>query len=386
MDDDAVQREVGRFDPGLPIEEASTPPSSWYTEPELFALERRALLARSWHAVARADQLERPGDFVTATRAGEPLLVLRDAEGELRGFLNVCRHHAALLMAGEGAVERIVCPYHGWCYGLDGRLERAPGLGGLHDLDRAALDLRPLAVERWGPIVLANADPQAAPLAPALADLTARLDRSGWGELRFAARRRYELACNWKVVVDNYLDGGYHVARLHPGLAGQLDMASYRSEITPAGAIQSVAAGGPGAPGPDFAERIGAEALYAWLWPCFMINRYGPVLDTNAVIPLACDRTAIVYDYWFADPEDRAFVERALRASDAVQREDSWICESVQAGLASSGFDRGRYAPRFEAAAHDFHRRLACALQGTAIRPIRGGSGSAGAGSATLPL
>ena len=368
MDGDEVQRELARFDPGVPLEEASTPPSSWYTEPGFFALERRELLARSWHAVARADQLERPGDFVATMRAGEPMLVLRDGQGELRGFLNVCRHHAARLLEGEGTVPRIVCPYHGWCYGLDGRLERAPGLAALRDLDRASLELRPLAVERWGPVVLANADPQAVPLSATLSHLTVRLDRSGWGELRFAARRRYQLACNWKVVVDNYLDGGYHLARLHPGLARQLDLESYRTEITGAGAIQSVGGSGPGAAGLDFAERIGARALYAWLWPCFMVNRYGPVLDTNVVIPLACDRTAIIYDYWFADPDDRAFVERSLAASDAVQREDSWICESVQAGLACSGFDRGRYAPRLEAAAHDFHCRLARSLAGTACR------------------
>lgn len=350
-----LRRELQRFDPSQPVEAAHTPPASWYTEPAFFELERRTVLRSGWHAVARGDQLEKAGSYATARVAGEPLVVLRDPDQQLRGFYNVCRHHAAELLSDCGETERIVCPYHGWTYGLDGVLTRAPGLGGVASLERESINLHPVSVESLGPLVLASPDSDAPPLAPAIPELLERLAGSEWGELRFVARRRYELRCNWKVLVDNYLDGGYHVARLHPGLADQLDLAGYRTEVFEHSAIQSSV---------GESERVGGDVLYGWLWPATMINRYGPWLDSNAVHPLAADRTAIVYDYWCREDlaGDADFVQQSLQASDAVQREDTRICESVQRGLTSAGFDRGPYAPGFERAAHAFHRTLAAAL------------------------
>jgi len=365
-----LERELARFDPERPLEEAHTPPSSWYTEPELYRLEARAVFASSWHAVARADQLREPGDFVTTSIAGNPVFAVCGVDGEVRAFHNVCRHHAAELLEGEGRESRIVCPYHGWAYGLDGRLERAPGLGGIKNLDRSELDLAPLALERFGPFYFASAgSPES--LAASLAALDARLTELGWSDLEFVGRRRYTIACNWKVIVDNYLDGGYHVARLHPDLAGRLELDSYRTEVFPAYITQTSDAASRGS-GADLAERIGQGALYAWLWPGFMVNRYGPMLDTNCVVPRGVECTELIYDF-FAEPErsrDREFVERCMDASDRVQREDTRICESVQRGLGSPGFDRGRYAARFEAGAHAFHRRLAAELQASAGAPI----------------
>ncbi len=361
MDAEEARRELERFDASLSVEAAHTPPASWYTEPFFYELERRAVLRPGWHAVARTDQLEKPGSYATARVAGEPLLVLRDSGQRLRGFYNVCRHHAAELLPECGETDHIVCPYHGWTYGLDGALTRAPGLGGVATLERQSIDLLAVSAEVLGPLVFASPAADAPALAPAIPELLRRLDASGWQDLRFVARRRYELRCNWKVVVDNYLDGGYHVARLHPELADRLQLASYRTEVLEHCAIQS--SGGDDSERPS---RVGGDVLYGWLWPCTMINRYGPFLDTNAVHPLAHDRTAIVYDYWCREDlaGDGDFVQRSLRASDAVQREDTRICESVQRGLASGGFDRGPYAPAFERAAHHFHCRLAESLAG----------------------
>ena len=352
LDRAALQRELERFDDCGPIEAAMTPPTSWYTAPELFALECDSVLRQGWHFACRAEQVAAPGWFACVSWQREPIVVVRDAGGVLRGFFNVCRHHASELVSGEGTVENLVCPYHGWTYGLDGRLLRAPGLGGIRDFDRAAVNLLAVAVETAGPLVFACADPKPAPLSASLGSLPQQLADTEWAGVRFAERRRYELACNWKVVVDNYLDGGYHVAHLHSDLAGELDLSSYGTEVADGVAVQTVhTASG--------SERLGAGALYAWMYPGFMINRYGPVLDTNAVIALAVDRTAIVYDYYFAADSDPALIESCLAASDAVQREDTAICESVQRGLASRGFERGRYAPAFEVAAHHFHARLA---------------------------
>ncbi|HXI04367.1 MAG TPA: aromatic ring-hydroxylating dioxygenase subunit alpha [Candidatus Saccharimonadales bacterium] len=366
------EEEIARFDPSVPLDEASTPPSAWYTDPGVYALERSRVFGRSWLAAAREDQLRSPGDWVADETAGERYLVSRDATGSLHAFVNVCRHRASAVAQGCGRAERLVCPYHGWTYALDGRLLGAPDLGAVKGFERERSGLLPLSSAAWGPFVFVSRSPRPRPLQEELAPLASRLESSGYASLRFAARRTYELACNWKVFVDNYLDGGYHVPLLHRGLAAQLDLSSYRTEIFERFSIQSSAGSAPDArpaspgAGTDFAERIGGGAIYAWIYPSFMINRYGPMMDTNWVVPLAPDRTRVHMDYYFEETEGeraREFIERSLAASDVVQREDIGICESVQQGLASSSFESGRYSVKRQAGEHHFHRLLAADLR-----------------------
>ena len=344
---------MSSFDAAASIESAATPPSSWYTDEDLFSLERESVFAKTWQPVARVDALRAPGDFLAGHWFGEPIVVVCGRDGIPRAFYNVCRHHGAEILTGAGRVDELRCPYHGWSYDLDGRLRKAPRTAGIRDFDREGMSLRPLQLETWGPFVFVCTDAAAVPLAPRLAPLESRLERSRWRDLRFATRRTYEMACNWKVFVDNYLDGGYHVPSVHPELGSDLDLATYATETFEHFSLQSARA--------RESERLGGEVLYAWLYPGFMLNRYGPVLDTHWVVPLAVDRTRVVFDFYFLEtegPDAERFIERSIRASDAIQREDIAISESVQRGLSSGGYDRGRYAPRVETAMHHFHRRL----------------------------
>jgi choline monooxygenase len=348
-----ARRAIARFDPDLPVERASTPPASWYVDPAFFALEQERVLRRHWLPVGRALQLGGAGAYFTGHWLGEPLVVVRGEDDVVRGFHNVCRHHAAEVARGAGRCAELRCPYHGWCYGLDGALRRAPRIGGIEGLDRDALGLVPVRTEVRGPLVFVCSDPGAPPLAEWLGPLAPRLDAAAGAGLRHVATRRFRLACNWKVFVDNYLDGGYHVAEVHPDLGAGLSLDAYRTEFAGHLAIQTAPAGG--------SERLGDEVVYAWLHPGFMLNRYGPVLDTNRVVPLAVDRTEVVFDFYFEADEGEAakrFIEESIAASERVQREDVAICESVQRGLRSASYERGRYAPRVEAAMHHFHRLL----------------------------
>lgn len=363
-----VRSEVLRFDPAIPIEDAWTPPSSWYTSPELWALEQRAVFGRCWHPVARDVEIAERGAYVSGCIAGEPWVVVNGNDGETRAFANVCRHKGREVVRGSGQADKLVCGYHAWTYDLDGRLRSAPKMAGIRGFDRETMSLPSLLAERWGRWVFVNWRGHAGPLRSELPELDAMLGGRGWDRLRFVASRSWTIGCNWKVYVDNYLDGGYHVPHMHPSLDAQIDMDAYRTEVYERSSVQTA----PAVSEPDArtqvdaAARIGSGAIYAWIYPNFMINRYGPCLDTNHVVPLGPDRCRVDYQFWFEDvdsPEAREFIEASVKQADVTQGEDIEICESVQTGLQSRTYDVGRYAPRVEIGEHHFHRLLASDLR-----------------------
>lgn len=360
MDREKLRREVGLFDAELTIAAAWTPPSSWYTDPDFWALDQTAVFARSWQPVARVAELDAPGAFKSGVFAGEPWVIVRQSDGSLRAFANVCRHKAAIVAQGSGRCDHLVCPYHGWKYDLDGRLRSAPRMAGIQNFDRADMSLRPLPVEAWGPWIFISFRADAPPLAQGLGPLTARLNATDWAALDYRTGASWTIECNWKVYIDNYLDGGYHIPHMHPTLDAQLKMDDYITELFPRYSVQSSPAnsGEDQRIGFDASQRIGSGAVYAWLYPNFMINRYGPVLDTNWVIPLGPDRCQVHYEFFFDASVNEAFIAESVEQSAVTQREDITISEWVQAGLRSAHYDRGRYAPGVEIGELHFHGLL----------------------------
>ncbi len=364
---DRLRALIEAFDPDRPLEHARTIPSSWYLDPELARLERLAVFGRTWQAAARADQVDRPGDFATAEIAGEPILVVRGDDGLLRAFSNVCRHRGArVAVAPEGHARRLRCRYHGWTYDLTGRLKGTPEFDAVEDFRREDNGLIPWSVAQWGPLVWVHPGQNPPPLSDAIAPLPSRTERPGLDSLRFVARRPYEIACNWKVFVDNYLDGGYHVNTIHPGLAGVLDDSRYRTELFNSTSVQlsplETAAGDPSVA----AVRKGDLAQYWYIFPNLMINLYQGVMDTNLVLPLAPGRCLVLFDFYFErddGPDAARFQAESMAVADQIQREDIDICEDVQKGLSSQSFDTGRFSVRRESAGYHFHRLLARSLR-----------------------
>lgn len=349
---------LAAFDPELPLEKAKTVPAAWYTDPEVYAAERREVFGRSWLVVGRTDQVAAPGSFLTAEVAGEPILVVRGEDRTLRAFFNVCRHRAAPLLTEPcGTVTKLRCRYHGWTYDLGGHLRGTPDFDGVADFRREQNGLLPLAVDTWGPLVAVCAGKPPCSLAAYLAPLTERA--AAFTSLRFHARRDYVLVCDWKVFVDNYLDGGYHVNTVHPELAGMLDYSGYRTEVFEWASVQTSPLSGGGA------VRSGAEAQYWHVFPNFMLNLYGGLADTNTVLPLGPGRCRVVFDFYFADEGPAAadaFRAESIAVADRVQAEDAGICEEVQRGLGSRAYDTGRFSVKREIAGYAFHRTLARCL------------------------
>jgi choline monooxygenase len=344
------------------LADAYTIPAAWYIDERIARLERKHVFGGSWQVVARVDQLQRPGQFVTTQLAGEPLAVVRSADGHLRAFYNVCRHHAAAVVTeAEGNAAIFRCPYHGWSYGLDGALKGAPEFEGVCGFDRAQNGLVPVQCAAWEQFVFVNLDSNAAPLADFLGGLAPRVAPLNLASVHFFERRVYSMGCNWKVFVDNYLDGGYHVPHLHKALNSVLEYKQYTIENEDRYCLQSSPMVASEVDASTSATRKGDRAWYFWQYPNFMINLYRGYMDTNLVLPDGVDSCKVIFDFYFDDVSDAA-AERnrqSIAVGERVNDEDVGICESVQRGLHSRAYGAGRLSVRREAGEHLFHRLLA---------------------------
>ena len=361
---------IDAYNPNTPVARASTIPATWYTDERVFHLEKETVFGQSWQFAARLDQLRESGNYVTTEIAGEPIVIVRGNEGEVRGFFNVCRHHAAAVMTETaGRANQMRCPYHGWTYSLEGELKGTPDFTGVCDFDRLANGMVPVEIGTWQNWFFVKIDRGRYPqLNGAQSDLNdflgndliAQFRELDISKLSWFEQRRYILNCNWKVFVDNYLDGGYHVPHLHKGLDSVLDYSNYTIENGEHFCLQSSPIASTRKNDEVSAVRTGKRALYYWLYPNFMINCYEGMMDTNLVRPLAIDRTEVVFDFYFADISE-TMRERnlaSINVGEMIQQEDVDICESVQRGLQSRAYEAGRLSVRREAGEHLFHRLL----------------------------
>ena len=357
---------IAGYDTSAPLAEASTIPAPWYVDARIAELERQTVFSRSWQVMGRVDQVAHPGQFVTAQIAGEPLVAVHGNDGVLRAFYNVCRHHAAAVVTepcGHAAI--LHCPYHGWNYGLDGSLKGMPEFEGVRNFDRKDNGLVPVKVDTWEQFVFVNLDPNAEPLTEFLGALIKRVAPLGLSKLHYFATKTYDIACNWKVFVDNYLDGGYHVPHLHKGLNSVLDYKQYTIENEDRYCLQSSPMVNSAEDAATGATRKGERAWYFWLYPNFMFNCYEGYLDTNLVIPLDVDHCRVLFDFYFSDVSEgaRTYNEESVAVGNRVQDEDLGICEAVQRGLKSRAYGAGRLSVRREAGEQWFHKLLAADLK-----------------------
>ena len=270
-----------------------------------------------------------------------------------------------------------VVPYHGWTYSLAGELKGTPDFAGVCDFDRANNGLLPIETAIWEQWVFVRTgksggqgpslDEQAQDSLNAFlgADLVAQIRPLKLETLHWFERRHYYFDCNWKVFVDNYLDGGYHVPHLHKGLDSVLDYSNYKIENGERFCLQWSPIVAEGAEEETGAVRKGERALYYWLYPNFMINWYEGAMDTNLVIPRGVDKTEVIFDFYFADVSEAARQRNhaSIAVGQRIQDEDTAICKSVQRGLTSRAYQAGRLSVRREAGEHLFHRLLTADLR-----------------------
>lgn len=345
-----------------PVERAQTIPSSWYTDPRFHAIDSDRIFARTWQGVGHAAQVEQEGQYFVATVADDPVIVVRGRDGVLRAFFNVCRHRGGPLALEAGCARALQCKYHGWTYLLDGSLRGVPAMDRTELFDRADFGLIPLRVEVWQGLVFVNLGADAPPLSAFVGGIAERIAPMRLDELRFAREVEYEVHANWKVYVDNFLEG-YHVPYVHPELMKLYDWQSYTTDVFDWYSLQHSPLTGDNA---LYSRDGGGEAFYYCLFPNFMLNILPGRLQTNHVRPLGHDRCRVTFRYFYDDVESPAAarrIEADLAYSDAVQAEDAGICARVQEGLASRAYDRGRFSVKYEAGVHHFQQLVKAAYR-----------------------
>ena len=323
-----------------------TVPWSWYSDPAILALEMERIFRRSWQYAGHLGELQGPGSYFASETGPVPIVITLDAEGELRGLLNVCRHRGAIVATDARKRRTIQCPYHAWTYGLDGRLRAAPRADEDAAFDSSRMSLMPVAVGTWGPFIFANPDPHAEPLSNVLGDLPTVVAEYGLDvdSLKFNRRVRYEIKANWKIALENYLEC-IHCPVNHPGLVEVIDerkmdlraVGLRASQFTPVHP-RSLDGRGP----IDAHGEVGSAQNHLW-YPTLKFNvlpghpnlSIGPLWPTS---PVTC---AAYLDYWFADTADPEWIDDVFTLDTQIGLEDTALVEAAQRGTTSGMVDRG---------------------------------------------
>ncbi len=323
-----------------------TVPWSWYSDPQILARETEAIFRRAWQYAGHLGELQGPGSYFASETGPVPIVVTLDHDGELRGFINVCRHRGAVMATGCHKRGTLQCPYHAWTYNLDGGLRAAPRSGEDHAFPAGELGLVPVSVGTWGPFVFANPDPHAEPLEQALGDLPAVVAQRGLdvSALRIHHRVRYEIRANWKIALENYLEC-YHCPVNHPGLVQVIDDRELQlvaeglrtSQFAPVHA-RTLSGDGP----IDVSAETGAAQNHLW-FPTLKVNVLPghPNLSIGPLWPTGPQTCAGYLDYFFAETADETWIAQLLEFDDQVGAEDTALVEAAQRGTVGGGIDRG---------------------------------------------
>ena len=354
-----------RFIPDPDLAIALTPPADWYSDPAMLELEKQKVFRSTWQYAASLELLRLPGNYAAVDVNETPVVLTRGLNHKLHAFHNVCRHRAGLVARGCGNRKSLQCQYHGWLYGLDGSLKNAPEFDGVENFNKEDFGLIPIPVQTWGPFAFVNMDGSAPPLMEVLGKIPEETGAMDFSSMRKVEHRDYIVNANWKIYIDNYLEG-YHIPIAHPGLFKEVDYDKYRvdtfryysSQYAPIRPVREEDAAGR-----IFTELKGDEqAFYYWIFPNFMVNIYPGNLQINIIVPLSHDRTRTIFEWYFTDPgtpEAWNTLQDGIAFSDNVQKEDIQICEDVWRNLGTGVYRQGRYSVKRENGVHHFHSLMA---------------------------
>lgn len=348
-----------------PLSEAETIPSRWFISPEMHEVDREFILAKSWLYVGHESQIPKRGDFIVDQIIGRPVLLVRNLSDDIICFSNVCRHRGGPLATASGSSRVLRCAYHAWTYNLDGELIGTPKFDGVANFDQKKCKLPQYRLERYHGFLFINLSGDAPPLSDHLRGISETIQPINLQEMRFQKRVVYEVKANWKVYVDNYMEG-YHIQSVHPKLANILDVTGYKTIMEGNKVLQY----GPLA-SEDNPYHTGGAAYYYQVFPNLMLNIMPGRVQVNNILPLDADRCLTVFDLYLSETDPKKLAQRVrddLEVSDLVQKEDITICERVQMGLKSGTYNKGRMSVTEELGVWAFQNNLRTAYRAIATR------------------
>jgi choline monooxygenase len=345
-------------------EQSFTIPARYYLDQDILEQEKESIFYRNWFYAGHQSQLTEPGCYLTVQVCDQNILVVRDRQGDLKAYYNVCQHRGHELLFGSGKVRTITCPYHAWSYGYDGELKAARNTEKLVDFDKCRFSLKPVQVEVFCGLVFVNLDLGAAPLKQQAASLEKEIREfcPRVDEVTFAQRDDYDVASNWKVLVDNFLEC-YHCAPAHKDFVSLVDMDSYSIEVHEIYSSHVSDAAKTTASNAYHFEKGEVDFGYAgwFLWPNLTIWIYpgDPNISVLQMIPQGAGRTIEYQDWYLPNPQPTQQQRDAMvYQRDVLQPEDVGLCESVYRGLHSKGYNQGRFVvdpDRSELSEHGVH-------------------------------
>jgi choline monooxygenase len=344
-----------------------------YVDPKFLKIEQEQVFHRSWQFLCHEEKLRDPGSYVTLSIEGQSIVGVRNREGELKAYYNVCKHRGHELLSGEGQTKRITCPYHAWTYDLDGALVSAPRSEHLENFNQKEICLQPVQIQIFCHLVFVNLDPEASPLAMQSGDLATEIMRYApdLADLTFSTRLTYRIKANWKAVVDNFLEC-YHCPVAHKDFSSMIDMDTYQVKIHGIYSSHMAKARLGENSAYNIADATVTDHAVWFLWPNITLMRY-PGRGNFMVwrfYPINEQETWEEFDFFFetAEPDDTE--QEVLKFIDEVlQPEDIGLVESVQRGMSTPAFNSGRYMVDIEGsgasehAVHHFHGLILDAYQ-----------------------
>jgi choline monooxygenase len=352
------------------IGKAETLPGRVYSAPEIYDRQLERIFARSWQLIGNSSRVRTPGRVLPFTllegSLDEPLLLASDEDCVVRCLSNVCTHRGALVVEGEGHAKTLRCRYHGRRFSLDGKFISMPEFEETQNFPSPRDDLPQLRLEKLGPLLFSGLDP-VIPFEEWIGPVMERVRWMPLGDFQYDASSSHDylIHANWALYCDNYLEE-FHIPYVHAGLSEQLDYSQYTTTRFRYGNLQ-LGVAKPGEPAfdlprdhPHAASRV--AAFYFWLFPNLMLNFYPWGLSVNVVAPLGPQRTRVTFQsYVWKESLRETGVGGDLHK---VEMEDEEVVESVQRGVRSRLYDRGRYSVRREVGTHHFHELMAEFLTG----------------------
>jgi len=339
----------------LPIEESETIPSEWYFKKDIFNVEKKYIFSKSWHLVGSESRIPDVGNTFIAEILNQSIILVRQKDNTIKAFYNVCQHRGGPILREDCSVKTFQCKYHGWRYNINGSLNSTREFNGVKNFNDEDYKLKSINLKFFLGLIFINFSKDLNSLELKIQEIKKLISPIDLSKYKYHSRVSYNIKCNWKTYIDNYLEG-YHIPFVHPKLNKLIDYKLYTTELYDSYSLQWVPID------PDLSpyqknKQSTNKAFYLTIFPNILLNIAPGRLQTNIIDPISENTCVVHFDYYFENLNEES-LKNDFDFSEEIQQEDIQICQEVQKGLESNGYDKGRISVKSEKGLHHFQSIL----------------------------